>query len=70
MDFEGIMPGDRSDKDKYCMISLMCRILKKKTIKKKEKQLIHRKRSDLWLPEAEGGGRWSKVTCSYKILKY
>ena len=37
MDFEGIMPGDRSDKDKYCMISLMCRILKKENNLKKKK---------------------------------
>ena len=68
MGLEGIMLGDRSDKDKYCTISLLCGILKKKRIIKKK--LTHRKRSDLWLLEVEGGGRWSKVTCSYKILKY
>lgn len=32
MDFEGIVPGDVGlpEKDKYCIISLTCEILKKK----------------------------------------
>ena len=45
MDLEGIMLSQK-DKDKYCMISLTCGILKKE---QKQKQ-IHRNRSDLWLP--------------------
>ena len=36
MDLEGIMLSERSqtEKDKYCMILLICGILKKKTTKK------------------------------------
>ena len=41
-----------SEKDKYCMISLISGILTKK---KKKKKTSLKKRSDLWLPEAEMG---------------
>ena len=39
-----------TEKDKYCIISLICEILKQNKIKKKERE---RERSDSWLPEAE-----------------
>ena len=38
-----------------------------------KKPQIHRKRSDLWLPEANGCGRgnWMKVqTSNYEVNKY
>ena len=60
MDIESIMLTEvsQTEKGKYCIISLVCRILKRR---------YRKKRSDLWLPEMEVGkggigGRQSKST--------
>ena len=49
MDIESIMLTEvsQTEKGKYCIISLVCRILKRR---------YRKKRSDLWLPEM-GMGR-------------
>ena len=72
MDLEGIMLSEisQTEKNKYCMISFICRIKKENTSQKKS--------SDLWLSEVGLGGQveldepdGQKVqTSSYKMNKY
>ena len=59
MDLEGIMLSEiiQTKKDKYCMISLICGIQKKK------------KRTDWWLPEVVGEG-WVKWVKGVKMYKF
>ena len=70
MDLEDIMLTEisQTEKDKYCMISLICGIYKKQTnITDKHKKRTQRKRDETWLAEVRvrggrTGGRWSKGT--------
>ena len=76
MDLEGIMLSEITQKEKYCMISLICGFLKKRKQTNKTHQ-THRKRDQtcgyqmqrIWGEELEEGGQ--KVqTSRYKINKY
>ena len=60
---------NKSEKDKYCIMSFMCGIFKQtKNRQNRKAQNVLEKRLELCLPEAEGGkegeigGRWSKGT--------
>ena len=59
MDLEGITLSEvsQTEKDKYCMISLMC------GIKQKSSKI---QRTDWWLPDVEGAG-WAKWVRGYKL---
>ena len=48
MDLENIMLSEisQTEKDKYCMISLICEILKSETYKNKEKMVLIMSRQD------------------------
>ena len=70
MDLEGIMLSEinQTEKDKYCMISLICAI-KKKKLTKEEIRLLDTRHEVCGEGELEEGGQ--KVqTSSYKINKY
>ena len=56
----------QTDKDKYCMVSLLCGIQKSQT---------HRNRVEWWLPEAEEWESWEEVaqrvqTPGYRMNKF
>ena len=58
----------QTKKDKNCMISFICGILKKTKTKQNKNPL--KKRSDLWLPETEDEREenWSKMDKRYKLI--
>ena len=67
MDLEFIMLSEisQTEKDKYCMLSLICGLLKSWT---------NRNRVEWWLPGAVGWGKWGHVgprvqTSNYKMNK-
>ena len=62
MDLEGIMLSEISqrEKDKYCMISLICGIFKKKLN-------LWKQRVEKWLPGGEGGGNRRRLAKGYKL---
>ena len=53
----------RKEEDKYCMVSLMYRILKKK----KKKDPTHWSKVEKWLPEDEAGVHRQKLVKGFKI---
>ena len=54
MDLEGIMLSEISQRDKYCMISLVCGIYKTEQMNKQTESQIQR--TNRWLPEGRGLG--------------
>ena len=65
MGLNGIMLNEisQTEKDKYCMVSLICRI-------KKKESWAHRNRTYWWLPEVEVGCKWVKGIKMYKLTSY
>lgn len=64
MDLEGIVLSERSqtEKDKNCMVSFICSILKGK------KHVSQKQKIEWRLPETEGRGKWEMQVKVYTFL--